>query len=131
MTQNLIGLHLNRTNLETLRIWLCQLSKEKDLTVKLSFYTTETQKKVHCFKTGGLSAHCNTVFEAMCCFYHYCPCQEARLSLIEEDVERGYKKEEMDQMRNSTSNKKDILLLKCGNVNGGISIGRQRVLKNT
>ena len=32
-------------------------------------------------------------------FYHYCPCQETRLSLIEEDIERGLKKREMDQMR--------------------------------
>ena len=35
----------------------------------------------------------------MGCFYHYCPCQEARLSLTEEDIERGNKKREMDQMR--------------------------------
>ena len=35
----------------------------------------------------------------MGCFYHYCPCQEARPSLAEEDIERGNKKREMDQMR--------------------------------
>ena len=35
----------------------------------------------------------------MGCFYHYCPCQEARPSLTEEDIERGNKKREMDQMR--------------------------------
>ena len=32
-------------------------------------------------------------------FYHFCPCQEARHSLTEEDIERGNKKREMDQMR--------------------------------
>ena len=42
-----------------------------------SFYTTGIQKKVDCFKVNGFCAHCNTVFEAMGCFYHYCPCQEA------------------------------------------------------
>ena len=31
--------------------------------------------------------------------YHYCPCQEARPSLTEEDIERGNKKREMNQMR--------------------------------
>ena len=41
---------------------------------------------------------CGT-FEAMGCFYHYCPCQEARPSLTEKDIERGNKKKEMDQMR--------------------------------
>ena len=64
-----------------------------------NFYTTGTQKKIDCFKVDGFCAHCTAVFEAMGCFYHYCPCQEARLSLIEEDNERGNKKREMDQMR--------------------------------
>ena len=64
-----------------------------------SFYTTGTQKKIDCFKVDGFCAHCNTVFEAMGCFYHYCSCQEARPALTEEDIERGNKKREMDQMR--------------------------------
>ena len=95
-----------------------------------SFYTTGTQKKIDCFKLDGFCAHCNTVFEAMGCFYHYCSCQEARPSLTEEDFERGIKQREMDQMRNQYIKKKDILLLECGNVSVGICITRQRVLKN-
>ena len=35
----------------------------------------------------------------MGCFYYYCPCQEPGLCLTEEDIERGNKKREMDQMR--------------------------------
>ena len=35
----------------------------------------------------------------MACFYHYSPRQEARPSLTEEDIERGNKKREIDQMR--------------------------------
>ena len=35
----------------------------------------------------------------MGCFYHYCPCQKARPSLIEEYIQRGNKKRDMDQMR--------------------------------
>ena len=64
-----------------------------------SFYTTGTQKKIGCFKVDGFCAHCKTVFEAMGCFYHYCPCQEARPSLTDEDIESGNKKREMDQMK--------------------------------
>ena len=64
-----------------------------------SFYTTGTQKKIDCFKLDGFCAHCKTVFEAMGCFHQYCPCQEARPALTEEDIERGNKKREMDQMR--------------------------------
>ena len=95
-----------------------------------SFYTTGTQKKIDCFKVDGFCAHCTTVFEAMGCFFHYCSCQEARPSLTQEDIERGNKKREMDQMRKQYIKKKDIFLLKCGNVSGGICIKRQRVLKN-
>ena len=61
-----------------------------------SFYTTGTQKTIDCFNVNGFCAHCNTVFEAMGCFYHYCPYQEPRPSLTEEDIERGNKKREMD-----------------------------------
>ena len=61
-----------------------------------SFYTTGTQKKIDCFKADCFWAHCKTVFEAMGCLYHYCPCQEAQTSLTEE---RDNKNREMDQMR--------------------------------
>ena len=64
-----------------------------------SFYTTEAQKKIDCLKKDGFRAHCKTVFEVMGCFYHYCPCQRARPSLTEEDIERGLKKREMDLLR--------------------------------
>ena len=67
-----------------------------------SFYTTGAEKTIDCFKcfkADGFCALCNTVFEAMGCFYHYCPYQEARLSLTEEHIERGNKKREMDKMR--------------------------------
>ena len=57
-----------------------------------SFYTTGTQKKIDCFKVDGFCAHCNTVFEAMSCFYHYGSFQGTRLSLTEEYIERGTKK---------------------------------------
>ena len=95
-----------------------------------SFYTTGTQKKIDYFKVDGFCAHCKTVFEAMGCFYHYCPCQEALLSLTEEDIDRGNKMREMDRMRKQYIKKKDIMLLKSGNVSGGICIKRQCVLKN-
>ena len=57
-----------------------------------SFYTTGTLKKIDCFKADGFCAHCTTVFEAIGCFHHYCPCQEARTSLSEDDIKRGNKK---------------------------------------
>ena len=38
-----------------------------------SFYTTCRQKKTDCFIVDGFRSHCNTVFEAMGCFPHFCP----------------------------------------------------------
>ena len=38
-------------------------------------------------------------FEAMGCFHHYCPCQEARLALTEADIQRGPKTREVNEMR--------------------------------
>ena len=39
------------------------------------------------------------LFEAIGCFYHFCPCQELRPSLTEEDIQRGSKKRELDALR--------------------------------
>ena len=64
-----------------------------------NFYTTGTQQKIDCFKADGFCAHCITVFKALGCFYHYCPCQEARRALTEDDIKNSNKRREMDQMR--------------------------------
>ena len=58
---------------------------------------TGRQKKIDCFSVDGICNHCNTVFEAMGCFY--CPCQETRPSLTDNEIMRGIKKREQDQMR--------------------------------
>ena len=39
--------------------------------------TTGRQKKIDCFSVDGICNHCNTIFETMGCYFHYCPCQEA------------------------------------------------------
>ena len=64
-----------------------------------SFFTTGIQTKIECFSVDGFCSHCNTVFEAKCCFHHFCPCQELRTSLTEEVVQRGSKKRELDALR--------------------------------
>ena len=64
-----------------------------------SFCTTGTQKKIDCFNADGFCGHCNTLFEAMGCFYQHCSCQEARTTLTEEYIERATKKRSLDEMR--------------------------------
>ena len=61
--------------------------------------TTGRQKKIDCFNVDGICNHCNTVFEAMGCDYHYCLYQEARPSLTDADIERGVKKRQQDELR--------------------------------
>ena len=60
--------------------------------------TTGRQRKIDCFSVDGNFYHCNTNFEAMGCYYHHCPCQEARPSLTDTDIERGVKKRQQDEM---------------------------------
>ena len=61
--------------------------------------TTVWQKTIDCFSVDGIYNHCNTVFEAMGWHFHYCPCQEARPSLTDNEFLRGIEKREQDQMR--------------------------------
>ena len=64
-----------------------------------SFLTTGRQKKIECFSVDGFCSHCSTIFEAMGCFYQFCPCQELRPCLTEEDIQRSSKKRELDALR--------------------------------
>ena len=63
-----------------------------------SIVTTGRQKKNDCFSVDVICYHCSTVFEAMGCNYHYCPCQEARPSLTDADIEKRVKKRQQDEM---------------------------------
>ena len=71
-----------------------------------SYYTTGKQKKIDCFSVDGYCDHCKTVFEAMGCYFHFCPCQETRPSLTDDDIKRGTKKREMDELRKDYNREK-------------------------
>ena len=66
---------------------------------KESFCITRTQRKIDCFSVDGFRGHCNTVFEAFGCFYHFCECEEVQPGLIWEDIVKGHKKREVDKLR--------------------------------
>ena len=61
--------------------------------------TTGRQKKIDCFSVDRFCNHCNIVFEAMGCSFHYCPSQEARPCLTDNEITRRLKEREQDQMR--------------------------------
>ena len=66
---------------------------------EIESFCTSRQKRTDCFSVDGFCSHCNTVFEAMGGFNHFCLCQELRSSLTEEDIQRGSKKRELDTLR--------------------------------
>ena len=48
-----------------------------------------------------------TVLEAMGCYYHFCPCQDARPCLTEEEIQRCIRKRELDELRKQCIQEKD------------------------
>ena len=55
--------------------------------------------KIDRLNIDGFCSYCNTGFEAMGCFYLFCPCQELRPSLTEDDIKRGSRRRELDGLR--------------------------------
>ena len=84
--------------------------------------TTGRQKKIDCFSVDGICYHCDTVFEAMGCYYHYRPCQEARPPLTDTDMRRESRNDHMMKCADIKYNERVTKLLKCGSVSGGVSI---------
>ena len=64
-----------------------------------SYYKTGKHKMVDCFSADGFCADCNTVFQIMGCYFHFCSCQEAKASLSEEETHRGIRKRKHDELR--------------------------------
>ena len=93
----------------------CCILNEKDGTAVLRAFTK--QGKVDSFNADGFCGDCNTVFEAMGCFHHYCSCQKAQPALTEVNFERGTRKRKWLNCGNIQSKRKGTLLSKCGNAN--------------
>ena len=55
----------------------------------------------------------------MGCYYQLCPCQETRPSISDEDIERGNKRREMDDLRREHTCKNGWKKKRCWNVSGG------------
>ena len=64
-----------------------------------NFHTEGTEKTIGAYSGDGFCGHCNNVFEAIGCYYHYRPCQEAFLSLTEDENQIRNKKRELDELR--------------------------------
>ena len=47
----------------------------------------------------------------MGCFYHFCPCQELRPTLTEEDIKRGDHKKVLDELRRGCIQEKRLTVI--------------------
>ena len=65
---------------------------------KIQTQCTHKKQKLGPYLVDGFCSHCNTVFEAMGCFFHFCPCQEEK-QLLFEDIEKGLMRRERDNYR--------------------------------
>ena len=98
--QKQIVSHLDTTRPAALKIWSYPIYNQQDRECKTeSFFTSGRGKKIDCFSVYGFCSHCNTMFEAIGNFYHFCPCQELRPFLSQEHFQRGSKKRELDALR--------------------------------
>ena len=119
MTLNLKNSSHDRTNHALLKIWSFLIFKQTHPECQIeSKVTSGRQKKIDGFSVDGICYHCNTVFETMGCYFHYCPCQEARPSLTDGEIMRG-KKGNKTKCAKNISNRKDTKLKKCESASGG------------
>ena len=88
---------LEITDLAIFRVWSYLFTKKQDKVAKLK--APGNQKKIDCFNVDSDCDHCKKVFEAMGCYYHFCPYPRSRPSLCGEDIEPGNKMCEIDYLR--------------------------------
>ena len=100
---------LNKTRPVALRIWSCFVFSEQNQNIELNSSTLQVfGRKLTVSVLTDFFSHCNTVSEAVRCFYHFCPCQEGRPSLSEEYNKSGTKKTELDELSRSYIQKKRL-----------------------
>ena len=63
-----------------------------------TLFSRKKQKKIGRYIVDRFCNHCNTVFEAMGFFFHFCPCQEEK-PLLFEYIENVLKRREFDNDR--------------------------------
>ena len=84
---------------------------EQDPNIKLK---RSRLKKRDCFSVDGFSSHCNTVSEETGCFHQFCARQKKRPSRSEEDIKRGSKKRELNELiRRYRPKKNSSMSMKC------------------
>ena len=92
-----------KNEFERLKVCSYHIFKQSDLKAKLRVTTLQEHRKKTIASVLMVIA---TVFEAMGCYFHFCPCQEARTSLTHDEIKRGTKTREMDELRKDYNREK-------------------------
>ena len=83
------------------------------------FYTTDRQNKSDCFSVDGFFLYFNTVFDEMCCFYHFVSIKKYVHLYLKKIFNTVVRKESSLSWEEVTHKKKVSLSLICGGVSGG------------
>ena len=95
-----------------------------------SFYTTGKQRKIDSFTVDGFCGQCQTIFEALGCYYHFCPCRETRPNLNEDEFEFGIRKRESDKLRKLYLEKKGYKVIEMRECEWWDQVQEKSMLKN-
>ena len=109
LIQKPVDSHLDKTKPVALKKWSCLFFNIQDLIVQLRDSTLQAGRKK--LVASVFCSHYNILFEPMCCFYHFCPCQELRPSLHEEDIKHGSRKRELNELRRSYIQEKGFTVI--------------------
>ena len=111
---------LDIIELPILGICSCLSIKIPDQNIKLrAFLHLENRKKIDCYSVYGYCDHCQTVFEAMGCYYHFCSCQKPRPSLENRTLREETRRERWMICDEKTLKRKDTKWKECGSVTSG------------
>ena len=61
-------------------------------------FNQKSQKRIGVYLVDRFCSHCNTAFEVLGCYWHFCPCREKKRLPIDE-IEKGVKRREYNECR--------------------------------
>ena len=78
----------------------------------------------------GFCGHCQTIFEALGCYYHFCLCRETQANLSEDEFEFGIRKRESDKLRKLYLEKKGYKVIEMRECEWWDLVQENSMLKN-
>ena len=90
----------------------------------------ENRKKNDFFTVDGFCGHCQRIFEALGCYYHFCPCRETQPNLNEDEFEFGIRKRESDKLRKLYLEKKGYKVIEMRECEWWYHVQENSMLKN-